>query len=301
MQINKKIAPNKLNKDTRIMRFVDPKSNIAFKKIFGNENKKEILISFLNAVLLLEGDKAIQEVTILDPYQAPKIKDLKETILDVKAKDGRGVTFIVEMQVEKEDFFHKRVLYYTSKAYVFQIEKGTDYPKLNQVFFIGILNFKMLDTKDYISRHLILDAKTHKQEIKDFEFNFIELKKFNKKVDELESVLDKWIYFFKHTEDLKIVPAELSNVKEIAEAFEIAEQHNWTQKELDIYEYWQIKEVIHKNAMELSMREAVTEAELKGRLEGRIETAKNLLSLGVHVQTIMKATGLDEKTIREGV
>ncbi|MBF0117815.1 MAG: Rpn family recombination-promoting nuclease/putative transposase [Desulfobacterales bacterium] len=283
------------------MRFVDPKSNIAFKKIFGNENKKEILISFLNAVLLLEGDKAIQEVTILDPYQAPKIKDLKETILDVKAKDGRGVTFIVEMQVEKEDFFHKRVLYYTSKAYVFQIEKGTDYPKLNQVFFIGILNFKMLDTKDYISRHLILDAKTHKQEIKDFEFNFIELKKFNKKVDELESVLDKWIYFFKHTEDLKIVPAELSNVKEIAEAFEIAEQHNWTQKELDIYEYWQIKEVIHKNAMELSMREAVTEAELKGRLEGRIETAKNLLSLGVHVQTIMKATGLDEKTIREGV
>ncbi|MBF0226537.1 MAG: Rpn family recombination-promoting nuclease/putative transposase [Desulfobacterales bacterium] len=297
------------------MKFVDPKSNIAFKKIFGNENKKEILISFLNAVLMLESEKAIKDVTILDPYQAPKIKDLKETILDVRAKDGRGVTFIVEMQVEKEDYFPKRALYYTSKAYVSQIEKAVDYPQLNQIFFIGILNFKIFETKDYISSHLILDSKTYKQEIKDFEFNFIELTKFKKKLDELETVIDKWIYFFKHTEDLKVVPVELSSVKEIAEAFEIAEQHNWTQEELDIYEYWQMQEAIHINILESGIKKAkiegkeegLKEGKEKGREEGlkegeikaKKETAKKFLSLGVDVATVIKATGLDEKTIND--
>ncbi|MBF0225139.1 MAG: Rpn family recombination-promoting nuclease/putative transposase [Desulfobacterales bacterium] len=301
------------------MRFVDPKSNIAFKKIFGNENRTEILISFLNAVLVLEGENAIKEVTILDPYQAPKIKDLKETILDVRAKDGRGVTFIVEMQVEKEDWFPKRALYYTSKAYVSQIEKTVDYPKLNQVFFIGILNFKIFETEDYLSRHLILDSKSYKQEIKDFEFNFIELKKFKKELNELETVIDKWIYFFKNAEDLKVVPAQLSDVKEIAEAFEIAGQHNWTQEELDIYEYWEMQEAIHKNVLESGIREAEMkgmevgmEAGMKagmkagiekglkeGEIKGVKDTAKKLLSLGIDVETIIKATGLDEKTIND--
>ncbi|MBF0120098.1 MAG: Rpn family recombination-promoting nuclease/putative transposase [Desulfobacterales bacterium] len=290
------------------MRFVDPKSNIAFKKIFGNENKKEILISFLNAVLMLEGDKAIKEVTILDPYQAPKIKDLKETILDVRAKDGRGITFIIEMQVERQRLFHKRILYYTSKAYVSQIEKAIDYPKLNQIFFIGILNFKMFENEDYISRHLILDKKTYKQEIKDFEFNFIELKKFNKELTELENVIDKWIYFFKYAEDLRIVPVQLSNVKEIVEAFEVVEQYNWTKEELDVYEFWQMEETKQRDIIEtaiidakieaeLAIKDAEVKAEAKGRMDEKKDTVKNLLSLGVDIQTIIKATGLDEEII----
>jgi len=87
------------------MKFVDVKSDIAFKKVFGNENKKEIKISFLNAVLDLKGDKEIKEIEILNPYQAPKIEILKETTLDVRAKTKEGTNFIVEMQVEKEPHF----------------------------------------------------------------------------------------------------------------------------------------------------------------------------------------------------
>ena len=83
------------------MKFVNPKNDVAFKKIFGNEQKSEILISFLNAVLNLTGEKEIQAIKILNPYQAPKIEALKYTLLDVRAKDKRGVTFIVEMQVER--------------------------------------------------------------------------------------------------------------------------------------------------------------------------------------------------------
>ncbi|KJR41182.1 hypothetical protein MCHI_002916, partial [Candidatus Magnetoovum chiemensis] len=136
------------------MRFADVKSDIAFKKVFGNENKKAILISFLNAVLGLEDDKQIYDLTILNPYQAPKLADLKETTLDIKAKSKEGVTFIVEIQVQKKAAFAKRVTYYTSKAYVGQLEKGDDYPKLNQVIFIGITNFDVFEDDKYLTRHL---------------------------------------------------------------------------------------------------------------------------------------------------
>ncbi len=83
------------------MRFVDPKNDLAFKKIFGDENRKEILISFLNAVLDLKGVHEISSIEILNPYQSPKIDMLKYTVLDIRAVDKRGITFIVEMQVEE--------------------------------------------------------------------------------------------------------------------------------------------------------------------------------------------------------
>ena len=94
-----------------MMKFVDIKNDIAFRKIFGNENRKEVLISFLNAVLLLESDKKIISVEILTPYQLPSLKGGKVTIVDVKAKDQSNKNYIVEMQVAEVDGFDKRVLY----------------------------------------------------------------------------------------------------------------------------------------------------------------------------------------------
>ena len=100
------------------MQFADPRTDFAFKKIFGNDQAKEILISFLNAVLGLEGSHAIAEVTILNPYQAPKISTLKHSFLDVKCRDNRGVEFVVEMQVQYAEGFGKRIQYNSCKAYV---------------------------------------------------------------------------------------------------------------------------------------------------------------------------------------
>ena len=239
------------------MRFADPKSDIAFKKIFGNENQKEILISFLNAVLNFTGDKEIVDIEILNPYQAPKIAELKETNLDVRAKNREGVTFIVEMQIEYQSFFPKRVLYYVSKAYVGQIKKAVNYPKLNQVIFIGIMDFSYFEGEAYISRHLILDEKTHTQAMRDFEFNFIELPKFKKSEEELESTLDKWIYFLKYADDLKVIPEKLSEPKEISEAFEIAEQHNWTKAELDFYDSWEMRRASEVTALESAIMKGI--------------------------------------------
>ena len=281
------------------MRFADPKSDIAFKKIFGNENKKEILISFLNAVLDFKGSKEIVDLEILNPYQAPKIAELKETNLDVRAKNKEGVTFIVEMQLEHQSFFAKRVLYYTSKAYVGQIEKAVNYPKLNQVIFIGIMDFKFFEGDDYISRHLILDTQTYEQSIKDFEFNFIELPKFTKTEEELETTMDKWIYFLKYADDLQIIPKKLSEPKEITEAFEVVEQYNWTKDELEFYESWQMRRASEIDARETAVRKAVKEAVKNIEKRKAIEIAKNLLSLNLEIEKIIQATGLPKEEIEK--
>ena len=160
------------------MKFVDVKNDVAFRKIFGNENKKVILISFLNAVLALEGQSRVKEVTLLNPFQLPRIAGEKSSIIDVRATDEKGLTFIVEMQVAEPAGFDKRVLYYTSKDYAGQINSGEDYPLLRPVFFIGVLDFNYFSGKNYLSSHLIVDEETGKCTFKDMKFRFIELKKF---------------------------------------------------------------------------------------------------------------------------
>ncbi|MBF0420803.1 MAG: Rpn family recombination-promoting nuclease/putative transposase [Magnetococcales bacterium] len=91
------------------MKFIDPRIDFAFKKIFGSEDGKDILISFLESLLGLEGDRRIAELTLMDPFLAPRLKELKSSILDVRCKDQRGTSYIVEMQVEKVDGFLKRI------------------------------------------------------------------------------------------------------------------------------------------------------------------------------------------------
>ena len=137
------------------MKFVDPKNDIAFRKIFGDEKKTFILISFLNAVLKLENkEDKIKSVEIVNPFQLPRIKDLKESILDVRAVDNSNREFIVEMQVENKPYMSKRVLYYTSKSYINNIKKSESYMNLRPIIFIGILDFTMFDNKDYLSKFL---------------------------------------------------------------------------------------------------------------------------------------------------
>ncbi|MCP4133781.1 MAG: Rpn family recombination-promoting nuclease/putative transposase [bacterium] len=272
------------------MNFVDIKTDIAFKKVFGNENKKEILISFLNSVLDLEGEHKIASITILNPYQAPKLNKLKETILDLRATDQRGITFIVEMQLEKKPSFAKRVLYYTSKAYVNQLEKGGDYPKLNQVIFIGILNFSMFEGDNYLTRHLILNQETQKQEIKDFEFNFIELTKFNETEEELEILIEKWVYFIKNAGSLKMVPKNAVE-KELLEAYEEANKYNWTPEELEVYDYWSIKDQDVKGSIELAKDE--------GKEEKLIEMILRMYKKGISIEDIADIAGLSVDRAKE--
>src|SRR5689334_620683 len=107
--------------------YLNPTNDYAFKRIFGDQNHSEILISFLNSLLDFQGEHQITQVDILNPYQAPKLPELKETVLDVRCKDQAGREFIVEMQLADKDDFDKRSLYYTAKSYAHQLNKQQEY------------------------------------------------------------------------------------------------------------------------------------------------------------------------------
>ena len=238
------------------MKFVDIKNDLAFRKIFGNENRKEVLISFLNAVLMLANEKKIIDVDIVDPYQLPTLKGGRVTIIDVKARDQNNNNYIVEMQVAEFNGFDKRVLYYASNSYSSQIERGDEYEKLKPIFFIGILDFNATENPHYISRHKIIDIETKQNYIGDVEFNFIELPKFNKKESELTSIIDQWVYFIKNAEDLLVIP-ESVNDKGLKAAYEDADKHNWTKKELEDYDRMFMREAEERGKIEFAINKGI--------------------------------------------
>jgi predicted transposase/invertase (TIGR01784 family) len=236
------------------MKFADVKNDVAFRKIFGNENRTESLISFLNSVLSFEGDDRIVSVTILNPYQLPKLKGGKVSILDVRATDQKKQQFIVEMQVAAQDGFDKRVLYYLTKGYNAQIRRAEQYRKLKPAYFVGILSdFSHTQNPHYISRSRIQDIDTGEVTIKDVEFNFIELLKFNKTATELATLTDKWIYFIKNAENLELIPQNIDD-KGLLSAYEEANQHTWTQQELDAYDYVDMREEEARAKLDFALR-----------------------------------------------
>ncbi len=299
------------------MKFADPKNDLAFKKIFGNKHHKNILISFLNSVLDFKDEKEIVYVELANPYQVPKIPELKETILDINATNKDGQSFIVEMQKKDLGDFTKRSLYYTSKAYVSQLPKGQNYTILKKVYFIGILNFNIFDNKNYISRHLIINQETNTQDLEDFEFNFIELPKFNKELNELNSILDKWIYFIKNASSLEMIPQEYNSIEEFKEAFDIATQTSWDQQELKVYEYMALKEFDELNALktaekkgmqkgmqkgieqgiEKGIKQGIEKGKKEGEKKAKLDVAKNLLKADVDIDTIVISTNLTKADI----
>ena len=280
------------------MKFVDIKNDIAFRKIFGNENRKEVLISFLNAVLLLENDRKIVDVDILTPYQLPALKGGKVTIVDIKAKDQSDKNYIVEMQVAEVDGFDKRVLYYASKSYSSQIDRGDLYEKLNPTFFIGILDFSITQNTDYISRHKILDIDTGQNLLNDIEFNFIELPKFNKKETELTTMIDQWVYFIKNSENLEVIPESVKD-NGLRNAYEDADKHNWTKAELEAYDYVLMREQDDRGRITFATKKAVKEAIKEALSQKEIDIAINLLNLGLSVEDIAKGTGLTVEQIQK--
>ncbi len=277
--------------------FVDPRNDVAFRKIFGDENKKEILISFLNNILDFTGTgKEIIDITIKNPYQVPKLKELKETILDIKAVDKRNIHYIIEMQVFHTTAFEKKVLYYVSKAYYQQLNRAEDYPKLNQVIFLGFLNFSLFQQNpNYTSRHLILDEKTNENHFQDFELNFVELPKFTKSLEELKDIKDKWIYFVKNAGSMSMIPRELEEPKELREAFEVANQMKWSKEELDAYDARGIYIQDERGRIEY----ALDEGKEIGRKERNVEIARELKKNGVNIDIIAASTGLTREEIED--
>jgi len=285
------------------MKFVDVKNDIAFRKIFGNENKQEILISFLNAVLELPKGKKIKKIEIKNPFQLPEIKDLKSSILDVRATDESEISYIVEMQVEELEGFDKRVQYYTAKQYSSQIYKGDKYPQLNQVIFIGILDFVFfVDDASYITRHRTVNVKTQRSSLNGMEYNFIELPKFNKEIKETKTLIEKWVYFIKNAENIDVIPADI-NDGGLIHAYEDADKHQWSKDELDAYDYAAMRKQDERGKTQVAVRKAVekavVEAVEKTKEEEKIETVLGMFKIGISIENIATVTKLSIEKIKQ--
>lgn len=272
------------------MQFVDIKNDIAFRKIFGNENKKIILISFLNSVMKLKDQDAIEDVDILNPYQLPIIKNLKASIIDVKARDKKGKTYIIEMQVAEPDGLDKRLLYYASKEYSQQIESGEYYTKLKPVIFIGIFDFKFTEGDKYLSHHGVCDVENGERTIKDMDFYFIELPKFTKLLTELTEITDKWIFFIKEAENLNVIPQNIDD-EGLREAYQDANKHSWEKEELEAYDYAAMREQDERGKVEL--------AEKRGKNKMQIEAILGFNRIGLSVDKIAEAMNISIEQANE--
>ena len=268
------------------MRFVDVTNDIAFRKIFGNENKTKILISFLNAILRFEGKERIMEAEIANPYQFPRIAGEKASIIDVRAKDERGRQYVVEMQVAAAKGFSQRVQYYASRDYSMQIDSGDKYYLLKPTFFIGILDFVHFKCKKYLSNHATLDEETYENELDDIKYTFIELPKFKLKVHELKTLVEKWVFFIKEAENLDVIPENVDD-EGLREAYKDADKYSWTKEELKAYD----------NAF-------IAEQDEKGRIQFAKEQQKNEDVLGLYendvpISIIAKSLKLTKEEVNE--
>ena len=254
-------------------RYLDPGNDIAFKKLFNKEDHKSLLISYLNAILELEGRRKIKSIEFLPQEQIPLNKESKTSILDVRCTDERNYQYIVEMQNKKVPEFVKRIQYYTAHNYVSQAKKGSNHLELKPVILLATLKHEIFPDKEkYISYHKTLDIHTYENDLEDLSYVFVELPKFLKEESELETIQDKWIYFFKNWNKTKEIPSQI-NEPELIEAYKIMEEYNWSREEIDAY--------IKTNLAFTEEQEARRKEREEGREEGEkakaLEIAKTLL------------------------
>jgi len=286
-----------------ISKFLDPKNDVAFRKIFGSEKNKDILIHFINDIMGYKEGEQIQEVTFLSPTQNPEIAYKKESIVDVLCKAENGTQIIVEMQVSPSKGFEKRAQYYAAKAYSRQLAKGQGedgiYANLKEVIFIAISDYIIFPHKsEYLSHHVILDKTSYEHDLKDFSFSFIELPKFPiDKIENLKTVIDKWCYFFKYAaktseSDLKqIIGSDLV----LERAYEALNQFNWNETEL--LEYEQEIKRIRDNVAVLEYK--LDKAKAEGREEAVEKTVINMLKQHLDIDLISTVTGLSNNQIHK--
>jgi len=276
-------------------RYLDPTNDISFRKLFGTEEHKFLLISFLNSVLNLEGNRKIKKVDLLPKDQAPLIKETKTSILDVKCTDQRNIQYIVEMQNKKIPGFVKRTQFYVAHSYVTQLPSGSEYFSLKPVVFLVLANHKLFPNKEKaISYHKTLDVDTFEHDLEDLSYVFIELPKFNKEEKDLETLQDKWLYFFKNWSDIKEIPSKIEE-KELIEAYRSMEEYNWNPEERNAY----IKANIALTDEFDARRKEREKGQQEGRKEEKIEIARKMLNRSRPIEEIIEDTDLTAEELKK--
>ncbi len=282
-------------------KYVNPYTDFGFKLLFGTAMNKELLISFLNALLF--GEETVKDVTYMNTEHLGTQEYDRRAIFDVYCENEKGEKFLVEMQRGEQQFFKDRSLYYSTFPIREQGKRGPWDYELKAVYVIGILNFSFDDTDNEHFHHEVklVDLHTHKVFYDKLAFIYLEMPKFSKREDELETMFDKWLFVLRNLSSLFERPRALQN-RVFDRLFETAEIARFSRKELS--EYWEsLKNFrdwysVMKTQLKKGREEGRKEGREEGREEERMRNARNLKELGVSSEIIAQATGLCEEEIK---
>jgi predicted transposase/invertase (TIGR01784 family) len=303
---------------------INPRVDFAFKKLFGSEENKDLLLSLLNAILADEPD--IIDLTLKNPYNLAAYQAGKMSILDIKAVDENGRWFNVEMQIGQYLYFDKRSIYYWAKLVTEQLSEGMLFKELKKTFSINILDFNFIqDDGEFHNVYKIINVATGKDDkLHDmFELHYIELKKFTRKHQEISTALDRWSTFLTcaHKLDKNKLPEELRNDKEIVKAV-TAVDRMFDEDERLVYEgrmlvmadiegkidsaedkgmakgiEMGIEKGIEKG-IERGMEKGIAKGVETGKKEEQLKNVENMLLEGMEMPLISKITGLSPEEVR---
>jgi predicted transposase/invertase (TIGR01784 family) len=294
-----------------VEKYINPFTDYGFKKLFGEEINKDLLLDFLNE-LLKEEQGIIKDLTYLKTEHLGTTELDRKAIFDLYCENEKGEKFIVELQKTKQNFFKDRTLYYSTFP-IREQAKRTDWDyELKAVYTIAILDFVFDEDKNEPNKFRydvkLKDIESNKVFYNKLTFIYLEMPKFNKTVDELESRFDKWLYVIRNLNKLDRIPDKLRELI-FEKLFETAEIAKFTQEQVLSYEdslkyYRDLKNSLDTARDEGKIEgkiEGLREGEMKGKIEGMreglIKVAKNMLSNGMPVGEIAKLTGLSESDI----
>lgn len=277
------------------MRYLDPKNDLTFKKVFGEH--PHLLKSFLNALLPLEEDQLIESLEYLTSEQPPRLPHMKHSIVDVRCKDKKGRQFIVEMQMCWTDDFKQRVLFNASKAYIKQLDKGDDYYLIQPVYALSLVNdiFEP-EMESFYHHYKIVHSEQSNKIIKGLEFIFVELPKFKPQKISEKRLQILWLRFLTEIKDgSSEIASEFFENPETKEAVDYLQESAFTKVELEYYDkYWDSIQ---------TEKTLFNGAERKGKIEGReekaIDIATSMKLKGYSFSEISELTGLSKEQIEK--
>jgi predicted transposase/invertase (TIGR01784 family) len=268
---------------------INPKVDFAFKKLFGSEENKDLLLALLNAILYQEPE--IIELELKNPYNLADYQAGKMSILDIKAQDINKRWFNVEMQISEDLNFDKRAIYYWAKLVTEQLSEGMMFKELKKTFSINILDFNFVPGDTFHNRYKILNTATHTDDqLHDsFELHYVELRKFAKNWEQLNSALDRWTAFLSraHELDKNRIPISLQHDKAIQKAI-AAVDRMFDEEERQIYD-------VRMQALaevESKIASALEKGLEQGEQKAKYSIARTLKAQGVALDIIMQSTGL---------
>ena len=294
-------------------KFINPFSDIGFKRIFGQEFSKPLLMSFLNSLLV--GEKTIVDITFLDKEQPAIYDEDRSLIYDIYCKTTDDEHIIVEMQNREQPYFKKRSVYYISEAISRQGERGAEWRyAIKAVYLVAFLNFSLPDIGDSFRTDVaLMDMKTGRLFSNDLRLIYLQLPHFVKEVDECDNDFDRWIYVLKNMEALNRLPWAAKNsvferLSQIADISSLSKEERMKYDEgirkyrdtLCVMDGAYLKGIAEGMAKGIAegMEKGIAEGMEKGIAEGVLQTARNLKNLGFNISDIQKATGLPEETIK---